>query len=287
MYYYLDCCRYPQRNATVANRRKCNRCFVLAYALPVLFCLPSYFIFDIKRYNIVEDGQLVSIYMVHLSRYAEQNDELYFIVYLWVYAVIIKLVPCVILTLITCWLIKTLRSASERRNVLIGNSGRPYSPTTTTIATDTAVNGGNNCEETLLVQHNGGSGHISSTISKAVGSTYTVATATSVNLRQHRIDRTTRILIAVLVLFIITELPQGILGLLSGIYGKKFFTTCYILLGDLMDLLALFNGAVNFILYCWMSKQFRKTFGQLFKPTLLLSNLIPPTQEIEMVTTNV
>lgn len=104
--------------------------------------------------------------------------------------------------------------------------------------------------------------------------------------RKHkRIDRTTNILIAVLTLFIITELPQGILGLLSVILGKKFFKTCYASLGDLMDILALFNGAVNFILYCTMSKQFRKTFGQLFKPALL-TNLIQ-TQEIEMVTTNV
>lgn len=35
-----------------------------------------------------------------------------------------------------------------------------------------------------------------------------------------RTDRTTMLLVAVLLLFLITEFPQGILGLLSGIIGK-------------------------------------------------------------------
>lgn len=33
-----------------------------------------------------------------------------------------------------------------------------------------------------------------------------------------------------------------------------------------MDILALINSAINFILYCVMSRQFRKTFRILFRP---------------------
>ena len=40
-----------------------------------------------------------------------------------------------------------------------------------------------------------------------------------------------------------------------------------------MDILALLNGAINFILYCAMSRQFRTTFGQLFKPRGLMAKL--------------
>lgn len=36
-----------------------------------------------------------------------------------------------------------------------------------------------------------------------------------------------------------------------------------------MDLLALLNSAINFILYCSMSRQFRMTFGKLFRPQFL------------------
>nr|XP_046914042.1 G-protein coupled receptor dmsr-1-like [Dermatophagoides farinae] len=77
-------------------------------------------------------------------------------------------------------------------------------------------------------------------------------------------ERTTRMLIAVLIMFLVCEFPSGILALLSGILGKSFFKNVYGNFGDLMDMLALINSAVNFVLYCLMSQQFRKTFSQLF-----------------------
>ncbi|XP_063241752.1 G-protein coupled receptor dmsr-1-like [Bacillus rossius redtenbacheri] len=81
-------------------------------------------------------------------------------------------------------------------------------------------------------------------------------------LRSHR---TVRMLVAVLLLFLLTELPQGVLGLLSGALGRCFFHNCYHRFGELMDVLALLNGAVSFLLYCLMSRQFRRAFGQLFR----------------------
>ena len=72
------------------------------------------------------------------------------------------------------------------------------------------------------------------------------------------------LLVAVLLLFLVTEFPQGILGLLSGVMQKCFFKACYPPFGELMDLLALINAAIDFVLYGLMSKQFRTTFKSLF-----------------------
>ena len=72
------------------------------------------------------------------------------------------------------------------------------------------------------------------------------------------------LLVAVLILFLVTEFPQGILGLLSGVLEKCFFFVCYPPFGEMMDLLALINAAVGFVLYGLMSKQFRTTFKSLF-----------------------
>ena len=52
---------------------------------------------------------------------------------------------------------------------------------------------------------------------------------------------------------------QGILGMLSAIWGKQFFIQCYNPVGEMMDMMALTNSAINFILYCLMSSQFRLT----------------------------
>lgn len=77
------------------------------------------------------------------------------------------------------------------------------------------------------------------------------------------------LLVAVLLLFLITEFPQGILGLLSGILDKCFFKRCYNSFGEMMDLLALINAAVGFVLYGLMSKQFRTSFKSVFFNTRL------------------
>ncbi|KAL7648890.1 UNVERIFIED_CONTAM: hypothetical protein RMT77_000824 [Armadillidium vulgare] len=78
-------------------------------------------------------------------------------------------------------------------------------------------------------------------------------------------DRVTKMLLAILILFLISEVPQGILGLLY-ILPNSGFTSCYEKLGEIMDMLVLFNSAVNFLLYCSMSQQFRDTFKELIEP---------------------
>lgn len=83
----------------------------------------------------------------------------------------------------------------------------------------------------------------------------------SIRLSEH--SRTTKMLLAVIILFLVTELPQGILIVCSACIDN-FFDKVYIPLGDVMDIVALVNNAVNFILYCSMSTKFRETFVHLF-----------------------
>jgi len=77
-------------------------------------------------------------------------------------------------------------------------------------------------------------------------------------------NRTTMMLLLVVVLFLVTELPQGVINLLSGLLQPVFVNEIYMALGDLLDILALINNGINFILYCSMSKQFRDTFVSVF-----------------------
>ena len=82
-------------------------------------------------------------------------------------------------------------------------------------------------------------------------------------LRLTEHSRTTKMLLAVIVLFLVTEFPQGILIVCSAcMHG--FFESVYIPLGDVMDIVALVNNSVNFILYCSMSIKFRQTFAQIY-----------------------
>ncbi|KAG5893413.1 hypothetical protein JTB14_024326 [Gonioctena quinquepunctata] len=63
---------------------------------------------------------------------------------------------------------------------------------------------------------------------------------------------------------------------IAGSHGRHlwksdfFIITTNINFRDVMDILALTNSAINFILYCTMSRQFRTTFQEVFKLNYLL-----------------
>lgn len=100
---------------------------------------------------------------------------------------------------------------------------------------------------------------------------YTVDKSTCTNngtipkLQQHlnKGNGATKLIITVVVLFVLTTLPQAILNLLSGISEAVFYHV-YVHVGDLMDDLTLINSAINFLIYCTMSRKFRSTFSDIF-----------------------
>ncbi|CAI5452305.1 unnamed protein product [Caenorhabditis angaria] len=80
-------------------------------------------------------------------------------------------------------------------------------------------------------------------------------------------DRTTLMLVAILVVFLITELPQGIISILCAIFTTDVHKYVYFYVGDILDLLSLLNSCVNFVLYCVMSSRYRQTFWEVIIPT--------------------
>ena len=76
--------------------------------------------------------------------------------------------------------------------------------------------------------------------------------------------RATATLVIICGLFLIAELPQSVLLFLS-ILNFDFYIDFYRPLGDLLDILVLFNYSISFLLYCYMSQNFRNAFYSLFK----------------------
>lgn len=94
--------------------------------------------------------------------------------------------------------------------------------------------------------------------------------------------RTTLMLVIVCVLFLITEFPQSILLFLS-IVIKDFYNEVYMPLGDIMDIFALINNSINFVLYCIMSRAFRNTFYSIVSPfCCCISKLIDTTESNQL-----
>lgn len=127
----------------------------------------------------------------------------------WIQALFIKLLPCVLLTVLTVMLIVAMHEANVRR-MKLKSQGRSDE---------------------------------------------------SERAREH--NRTTAMLLAVVGLFQLVELPHGVLTLCS-IFVPAFHTEVYWPLGDVIDMTALLNNSINFVLYCTMSRQFRNQFVETF-----------------------
>ncbi|KAL3861145.1 hypothetical protein ACJMK2_007214, partial [Sinanodonta woodiana] len=149
-----------------------------------------------------------TVYVLRDLKLGRNDTELLVLINVWVYALIAKLVPCMLMAIFGSLLIYNIHVKIRHRRKILQISG-----------------------------------------------------SNSVRLSEH--SRTTKMLLAVIVLFLLTELPQGVLIVCSACI-ENFFDRVYIPLGDVMDIVALVNNAVNFILYCSMSSKFRQTLVHLY-----------------------
>ncbi|KAH8300272.1 hypothetical protein KR044_012356 [Drosophila immigrans] len=212
--------RHPNGSCANFLLAHSREAILFPFIISPILCLPTYFVFKVRETLEVDTKEHEAMYHVYFD-----TESMLFRFNFWIHSVIIKLLPCFILTVISLVLMHVLCEASRRRLKL-----KDYdNPTKYAIQLNLNENKSRRpprCDR--------------------------------------RNDRTTLLLVAVLILFLVTEFPQGLLGLLSGVLEKCFFAHCYPPFGELMDLLALINAAVGFVLYGLMSKQFRTTFRSLF-----------------------
>lgn len=212
---YIFVCHHVVANQWCSLARA-KLTIILIVVVSIVLCVPNYFLYQVKDlsdfYKLDDNATqnlTVSGYWIEKSDLV-QNNPLYQPITFWIYGVIIKIAPCILLTILSTLIIMTMHQASVRRKRLLSQSNSRHN-------------------EEMSAEHN----------------------------------RTTMMLVMVVLFFVVTEFPQGILAGISGL-NDTFFNQVYSNLGDVMDLLVLINSAINFLLYCIMSQQFRDTFKNLF-----------------------
>lgn len=196
---YVSVCHPNAKNAMM---KRTLLAILASYALAPLISLPYFLTLGIYSEDVIintfnmteirsnltnfDDESAIKFtkFYVHSSQFAQRNSALF----LWVYSVIIKLLPCIALTYFSLQLIRALYEAKKRKEKLTSSSSTT-----------------GNVSMKLLT-------------------------------KKKQADRTTRMLIAVLLLFLITEFPQGIMGLFSALLHPHFYTFCYQKLGNFSNL---------------------------------------------------
>ncbi|KAL8581825.1 hypothetical protein ACOMHN_010199 [Nucella lapillus] len=208
----LAAVRFLQMRSTTrghaANERRIRHAKIVTLLVYILSCVvlvPNYLTNKLER---VEVGNL-TFYMIQDLKLATSQTRNIVLINVVTYAVLAKLIPCVLILLFSGSLVYTLTLKGRGRRRRLATSS---------------------CSKS------------------------------SARARQ---ATTTRMLLVVIILFIITELPQGVLILLSATVSG-FYNRVYLPLGDLMDFIALLNNAINFVLYCIMSQQFRARFAHMY-----------------------
>lgn len=192
--------RYPRYGTVYCTLPRAKVATFLVYVVTLIICIPNFITITISRPNDTKQTWYVQF------KTKTTADKFINSLNFWIQAVIVKLIPCLGLTVLSILLVKTMKKADEKRKTLVQQSS---------------------------------------------------------NNRTQKTNRTTRMLLTVVVLFVVTELPQGILMLLNGSL-PGFREEIYEPLGDLIDIMALINNGINFVIYCAMSKQFRDAFIQTF-----------------------
>uniref|UniRef100_A0A8R1XLQ9 G_PROTEIN_RECEP_F1_2 domain-containing protein n=1 Tax=Onchocerca volvulus TaxID=6282 RepID=A0A8R1XLQ9_ONCVO len=64
--------------------------------------------------------------------------------------------------------------------------------------------------------------------------------------------------------FLVTELPQGVLAMLNALHTNDIHTILYSNLANVLDLLSLINCCVGFITYYFLSSKYRQALMIVF-----------------------
>ncbi|XP_059216543.1 G-protein coupled receptor dmsr-1-like [Stomoxys calcitrans] len=169
----------------------------------------------------------ITVYRLYHSDLALQNSSLR-LGTLLVYSVLIKLIPCIALTVLSLRLITALLEVKRRRQMLHNQLLKAEEKSSQSNGSHSMIPIGSTEVGAMGIGSAAGGGPPT-----PADVNHPMAMNPSLMIRKKidkakQTDRTTQMLLAVLMLFLITELPQGIMGLLNTILGEAFFMQCYL-----------------------------------------------------------
>ena len=245
------CVKHPRYSARWCSLHRAKLTILLVSLLTIIICIPNFVSITVQEQP---HNANTTIWLVAFKEFTSTEKAIKSFNF-WIQAILVKIIPCTGLTILSFLLIQTMKQAEKRRQNLVTPIKQRQFDCSSERTGILAHQGAEQVAQIRLnnMQHEDcGTGTVQAREHNACGVNSTG--------RDRKTNRTTRMLLVVVALFLVTEFPQGIINLLSGVLVPQFVEEVYMMLGDVLDILALINNGINFILYCTMSKQFRDTF---------------------------
>lgn len=126
--------KFPQKNRTLCSKQNTNIAITMAYIVCPVLCLPIYFAMNIKEVgSAASTNSTLNETFTNRTLDNEMNKELVYAITMtdnkglltaifWVYSVFIKLIPCIVLSILSVCLIIKMKSSDRRRIQLLKKS---------------------------------------------------------------------------------------------------------------------------------------------------------------------
>lgn len=186
--------KFPQHNQNWCDESRTKYTIVFTYVLCACVCIPLLVSMKINTQSAFQNpsGAIV-VNKTLISNFTDvKNITIYYTGYrntifkdisFYVYGIVLKLIPCILLALLSVLLVIELFKAKQRKKALHSDQ-----------------------KDIRLLKKRPNQKHID---------------------KEKQFNRTTKMLLAVLLLFLMAEFPQAMMGLLLHILGEKFAKECY------------------------------------------------------------
>lgn len=156
--------KYPRQGTDLCTLQRAKIAVFLNFVVTLIVCIPNFVTITVQ--GEAEEKNATEVLWVITFKRESPTERFVYNFNFWIQAILVKLVPCVGLTILSILLVRTMKQAEQRRKNLKMKTLKPTK------------------------EDNG---------------------------RDRKSTRTTRMLLSVVVLFLLTEFPQGVLNLLSGV----------------------------------------------------------------------
>ena len=215
----------------------------------IAICIPFWFFYHAEQTTQVNEE------LCYEMTFSDTSLTQFSLVF---FGLVVKILPCVIITCFSLPLIRHVKTAKRHHASMF----------THTHTSEQHQHKNNTNTSTISVQAQHQHKHNTNTSTKSVQAQHQHKHNTSKVSSLHN-HHTTGMLLVMVITSVVTEAPNGVMAFIGG-FSFTFAMNVYDKLGEILDLLALVNMTINFIIYCAMSKRFRTTFRDLFTYRLVL-----------------